>query len=156
VAGCGCFRDTKFRVDGYRGSDLVSSAVANRKRAAAGGSVVPGCSGFVANNGINAYDERAAELRAAGFLIVYVDYVGKRMQSNCAHVGQAEVSADILDAVKQVAGQNGVDPSRISLIWWSYGAGGALAGLNAAPTDPPIAKAVLYYPVCVVQVRGHR
>ena len=109
---------------------------------------VPGCSGFVANNGINIYDERAAELRAAGFRVIYVDYIGKRMQSNCAHLGQAEVSADILDAVKRVAGQNGVDPNRIFVIGWSYGGGGVLAALNAAPTDPPIAKAVLYYPVC--------
>jgi dienelactone hydrolase len=110
--------------------------------------LVPGCSGFVANNGINVYNERVAEMRAAGFRVVYVDYVGKRMQSNCAHVGQAEVSADILDAVKRVAGQNGVDPNRIFVIGWSYGGGGVLAALNAAPTDTPIAKVVLYYPVC--------
>jgi dienelactone hydrolase len=110
--------------------------------------LVPGCSGFVANNGINVYDERAAELWAAGFLVVYVDHVGKRMQINCAHVGQAEVSADILEAVKQVAGQNGVDPSRISLIGWSYGGGGVPAALNAAPTDPRSRRRVLYYPVC--------
>jgi dienelactone hydrolase len=128
---------TPFRVMSSTGSDPQPAVL------------LPGCSGFVANNGINVYDERAAELRAAGFLVVYVDYVGKRMQSNCAHVGQAEVSADILDAVKRVAGQNGVDPSRIFVIGWSYGAGGVLAALNAAsPTDPPIAKAVLYYPVC--------
>lgn len=128
---------TPFRVVSSTGSDPQPAVL-----------LVPGCSGFVANNGINLYDERAAELQAAGFLVVYVDYVGKRMQSNCAHVGQPEVSADILDPVKQVAGQNGVDPSRISLIGWSYGAGGVLAASNAAPTNPPIAKAVLYYPVC--------
>src|SRR5262245_5363402 len=77
--------------------------------------VVPGCSGFVANGGINVYDERAAELQAAGYLVVYVDYIGKRMQTNCAHVGQAEVSADILEAAKWVAGQGAVDPTRISV-----------------------------------------
>ena len=110
--------------------------------------LVPGCSGFVANSGINVYDERAAELQASGYLVVYVDYIGKRMQTNCAHVGRGEVTADILEAAKWAAVQSGVDPGRISVIGWSYGAGGVLAALNAIPSDPLIAKAVLYYPVC--------
>jgi dienelactone hydrolase len=78
--------------------------------------LVPGCSGFVANNGINTYDARAAELQAAGFFVVYVDYVGKRMQSNCAHVGFPKVSSDVLEAAKWAASQTGVDPSRVSVI----------------------------------------
>jgi dienelactone hydrolase len=110
--------------------------------------LVPGCSGFVPNSGINVYDERATELQAAGYLVVYVDYLGKRMQTNCAYVGQAEVSADILEAVKWAAAQSVVDPGRISVIGWSYGAASVLAALNAASSDPPIAKAALYYPVC--------
>ena len=110
--------------------------------------LVPGCSGFAANNGINVYDERAAALQAAGFFVVYVDYIGKRMQSNCAHVGQAEVSADISEAAAWTAGQTGVDARKISVIGWSYGAGGVLAALRDAPPEAPIAKAVLYYPVC--------
>jgi dipeptidyl aminopeptidase/acylaminoacyl peptidase len=88
--------------------------------------LVPGCSGFVANNGINVYDERAAELQAAGNLVVYVDYVGVRMQTNCAHVGLMEVKADILGAAKWAAAQSAVDASRISVIGWSYGGGGVL------------------------------
>src|SRR5437763_11656022 len=59
--------------------------------------LVPGCSGFVAAGGVNLYDERAAELWAAGYFVVLVDYVGRRMQSNCAHISQAEVSSDILE-----------------------------------------------------------
>lgn len=110
--------------------------------------LVPGCAGFVANNGINTYDARAAELQAAGFLVVYVDYVGKRMQSNCAHVGLSEVSSDILEAAKWAVSHTGVDPSRISVIGWSYGAGGVLAMLRATSTDSPVAKTVMYYPVC--------
>jgi dienelactone hydrolase len=110
--------------------------------------LVPGCSGFAANNGINTYDARAAELQAAGFFVVYVDYVGKRMQSNCAHVGVSEVAGDIVEAAKWTAGHAGVDPSRISVIGWSYGAGGVLAMLRAASTDAQLARAVMYYPVC--------
>jgi dienelactone hydrolase len=110
--------------------------------------LVPGCSGFVATGGINVYDERAAELQAAGYFVVYVDYIGKHMQTNCAHVGQGEVSADIRTAAKWAAAQSAADPNRISVIGWSYGAGGVLAALNAASTDQPIARAVVYYPVC--------
>jgi dienelactone hydrolase len=112
--------------------------------------LVPGCSGFAANNGINynLYEERAAELHAAGYVVVFVDYVGRRMQGNCAHVSQAEVSADILEAATWARAQPGVDHDRISVIGWSYGAGGVLAALRAMPAPPPFTKAVLYYPVC--------
>ena len=109
--------------------------------------LVPGCSGFAAINGINVYDERAAELQAAGFAVLYVDYITKRMQSNCAHIGQAEVSADILQAAKWVATQSGIDGSRTSVIGWSYGGGGVLTALNGT-RDASITKAVLYYPIC--------
>jgi hypothetical protein len=40
------------------------------------------------------------------------------------------------------------DGSRISVIGWSYGGGGVLVALKAMPPDPPIGKAVMYYPVC--------
>ena len=43
---------------------------------------VPGCSGFVATNGANVYDERALELQAAGHLVVYADYISRRMRTN--------------------------------------------------------------------------
>jgi dienelactone hydrolase len=109
---------------------------------------VPGCSGFAASNGVNHYDERAAELEAAGYAVVFVDYIARRMQTNCAHVAQSEVAQDILDAAAWARQQPGVDGGRISVIGWSFGAGGVLAALKAMPADPPIAKAVMYYPVC--------
>jgi dienelactone hydrolase len=110
--------------------------------------LVPGCSGFAANNGVNHYDERAAELQAAGYAVVFVDYVVRRMQANCAHVAQSEVAQDILDAAAWTRRQPGIDAGRISVIGWSFGASGVLAALKAMPGDPPIAKAVMYYPVC--------
>lgn len=109
---------------------------------------VPGCSGFAAANGINVYDERAAELQAAGYFVVYVDYIASRMQANCAHVLQDEVAQDVLEAVRWTRSQAGVDASRISVIGWSYGAGGLLAALKSVPADAPISRAVVYYPVC--------
>jgi dienelactone hydrolase len=54
----------------------------------------------------------------------------------------------MLEAAKWAGSQTDVDPSRIFVIGWSYGAGGVLAALKAAPSDSPIAKAVMYYPVC--------
>lgn len=110
--------------------------------------LVPGCSGFAVNNGVNHYDERAAELEAAGYAVVFVDYVARRMQTNCAHVAQSEVAQDILEAAAWARQQPGVDRGRISVIGWSFGAGGVLAALKAMPADPTIAKAVMYYPVC--------
>jgi dienelactone hydrolase len=110
--------------------------------------IVPGCSGFAATNGTNIYDERGADLQAAGYLVVFVDYVGRRLQSNCAHVSQSEVSTDILEAANWTRDQVGVDASRIFVIGWSYGAGGVLAALKAKPAKPSITKAVMYYPVC--------
>jgi dienelactone hydrolase len=70
------------------------------------------------------------------------------MQSNCAHVLQSEVSTDILEAATWTRTQANVDDARISVIGWSYGGGGVLEALKSAPSDSPIAKAVLYYPVC--------
>ena len=107
--------------------------------------LVPGCSGFTATNGINLYDERAAELQAAGYVVVFVDYVGRRMQSNCAHVSQGEVSADILEAAAWTRGQSAVDPARISVIGWSYGAGG-LPGLFNAQYMTRMARIALMPP----------
>jgi dienelactone hydrolase len=110
--------------------------------------IVPGCSGFAATTGTSIYDERGADLQAAGYLVVFVDYVGRRLQNNCAHVSQSEVSTDILEAANWTRDQPGVDASRIFVIGWSYGAGGVLAALKAMPANPSITKAVMYYPVC--------
>ena len=86
--------------------------------------LVPGCSGFAATNGVSPYDERAGELQAAGYLAVFVDYLGQF--SNCAHVSHAQVGENILEAVTWTRAQAGVDPGRISVIGWSYGGGGVL------------------------------
>jgi dienelactone hydrolase len=109
---------------------------------------VPGCSGFAAISGVSHYEERAVELQAAGYAVVFVDYVGRRMQTNCAHISQSEIAQDISDAAAWAKGQPDVDVNRMSVIGWSYGGGGVFAALKAMPPDPLIAKAVMYCPVC--------
>ena len=111
--------------------------------------LVPGCSGFGAVNTVDHYGERAGELQAAGYLVVFVDSIGRRGMSNCAHVAKTEVGADIIEAATWVRAQTGVDPGKISVIGWSYGGGGVLAALTAMPPGPPaFTKAALYYPDC--------
>ena len=62
--------------------------------------MVPGCSGFAANGGINVYDERAADLQTAGYLVVYVDYIGKPCRqtvlTSATLVGRTAVAASWL------------------------------------------------------------
>jgi dienelactone hydrolase len=114
--------------------------------------LVPGCSGFVARNEINHYDERASELQAAGYFVVFVDYLTRRHLTNCAggrDVSHAEVAADILEAAAWIKGQARVASDKIFVIGWSFGGGGVLAALSSMPSGPPLlAKAAMYYPDC--------
>jgi dienelactone hydrolase len=114
--------------------------------------LVPGCSGFVARNGINHYDERASELHTLGYFVVFVDYLGRRHLADCAggrDVSHAEVAGDILEAATWIRGQARVASEKIFVIGWSYGGGGVLAALKGMPQEPPLlAKAVMYYPDC--------
>ena len=98
--------------------------------------LVPGCSGFATTNDANVYEERAAELQTAGYFVVFVYYVSRRMQNNCAHISLAEVSADIIEAATWVRDQSSIDAGRISVIGWSYGGGGVLAAMKAMPGAP--------------------
>ena len=114
--------------------------------------LVPGCSGFVARNGINHYEERASELQAAGYFVVFVDYLSRRHLTDCAggrDVSHAEVAADILEAAVWIKGQVRVSSDKIFVIGWSYGGGGVIAALKVMPPGQPmLAKAVTYYPDC--------
>ena len=114
--------------------------------------LVPGCSGFSARNGINHYEERASELQAAGYFVVFVDYLARRHLSDCAggrDISHAEVALDILEAAAWIKSQGRVAPDKIFVIGWSYGGGGVLAALKSMPPgQPPFTKAVLYYPDC--------
>jgi dienelactone hydrolase len=96
--------------------------------------LVSGCSGFIAVNGVNLYEERAAELQAAGYVVVFVDYLGRRNLKNCSgQVSRIQVGQDILEAAAWMRARPNVDPARISAIGWSYGGGGVIAALTAMP-----------------------
>jgi dienelactone hydrolase len=113
--------------------------------------LVSGCSGFVAFNGVNVYEERAAELQAAGYHVVFVDYLGRRGLKDCSggRLSHADVGREIVEAATWVKSQAGVAPGRIYAIGWSFGGGGVLAALATMPqANPLLAKAVMYYPDC--------
>jgi len=112
--------------------------------------LVSGCSGFISFNGVNLYEERAAELQAAGYVVVFVDYLGRRNLQNCrGQISSAQVGADILEAAAWARARPDVDAGRISAIGWSYGGGGVIAALMAMPPGAPaFTKAVMYYPDC--------
>jgi dienelactone hydrolase len=115
--------------------------------------IVPGCSGFAVRNSVNHYEERARELQAVGYFVVFVDYLSRRQLTDCGggrYVTHAQVAADIHEAARWIQAMPGVDPSKIFVIGWSYGAGGVLAALRTLPPESPplLAKAAMYYPDC--------
>jgi dienelactone hydrolase len=108
---------------------------------------VPGCSGFASLNGVNVYEERAAELQNAGYFVVFVDYLGRF--GNCGHMSHEQVGDAIIEAATWVREQPRIDATRIAAIGWSYGGGGLLAALRAQSAGPPVlSRAVMYYPDC--------
>jgi len=114
--------------------------------------LVPGCSGFIPRNGINHYEERAIELQAAGYFVVFVDYLSRRNLTDCAggrNISQTELAADILEAARWIREQPHVATDKVFAIGWSYGGGGVLAALAAmSPGETILARAVAYYPDC--------
>ena len=111
-----------------------------------------GISGFIARDGINHYEERASDLQAAGYFVVFVDYLGRRHLTDCAggrNVSHAEVAADILEAAQWIKNQPHVAADKIFAVGWSFGGGGVLAALTVMPLGQPLlARAVTYYPDC--------
>jgi dienelactone hydrolase len=110
-----------------------------------------GCSGFTPSVAPKAYERVAEQLRGQGYLVVFVDYLGRRGFQSCGGVpiSHADAASDLATAVRWLRSQPSVDPTRISAIGWSYGGGAVLVALASHSQEQlGIARAVVYYPDC--------
>jgi len=111
-----------------------------------------GCSGFNWKLAPAAYEHPAEKLRSLGFLVVWVDYLGRRNLPNCSTggVSQDQAGKDAVAAALWVKSQPGVDPQRITAMGWSWGAGSVLAALaDRSVKDLTFTRVILYYPYCM-------
>ena len=112
---------------------------------------VSGCSGFAPVGARNAYVRVAEKLRGQGYIVLFVDYLGRRGLQNCARgpVTERDAAKDLATAVTWLRSQPWVDTARITAIGWSYGGGAVLVALgDYAQEQLGISGAVVYYPIC--------
>ena len=114
--------------------------------------LVSGCSGFSPAGSRHFYGRVADTLRGQGYVVVFVDYVGRRGLPNCSRppaVSEGDAAKDLVAAVSWLRSDPSVDTARISALGWSYGGGAVLVAL-AAYTEAQlgIARAAVYYPIC--------
>ena len=115
--------------------------------------LVSGCSGFAPVGARKFYERVAEKLQGQGYVVVFVDYVGRRGLQNCARppmVTQEDAAKDLVTAVTWLRSQQSVDRARISALGWSYGGGAVLMAL-ADPTVEQLglSRAIVYYPICL-------
>lgn len=113
---------------------------------------VSGCSGFAPGLSPKYYRTAAERFRAAGYLVVFVDYLTPRKLANCAAppgVTHAAAAGDVMTALREVVDGGLARRDEITAIGWSYGGGILIAALEALPpaSAAPF-RAVLFYPDC--------
>lgn len=110
-----------------------------------------GCSGFAPSFAPKVYERVAEQLRTQGFLVVFVDYLGRRGLHSCARapITHSDAARDLVSATNWLRSQPTVDQARIAAIGWSYGGGAVLVAL-AEQTEEKLglSRAVVYYPDC--------
>ena len=112
---------------------------------------VSGCSGFRPTLAPKAYERVAETLRGQGYLVLFVDYVGRRGAPNCARgpITEADAAKDLVAAVTWLRSQPSVDRTRIRALGWSYGGGAVLVALaNYTEDQLGLSRAIVYYPIC--------
>jgi dienelactone hydrolase len=112
---------------------------------------VSGCSGFKPAIAPRSYERVAETLRRQGYIVLFVDYVGRRGAPSCAKgpITEGEAAKDLVAAVAWLRAQPFVDPARIAALGWSYGGGAVLVALTRYnEAELGIARAVVYYPLC--------
>jgi dienelactone hydrolase len=111
-----------------------------------------GCSGFAPVGARKFYERVAETFRGQGYIVVFVDYVGRRGLQNCARapsVSEGDAARDLVTAVTWLRTQESVDKNRISALGWSYGGGAALVALaDYTEEQLGLARVIVYYPIC--------
>jgi dienelactone hydrolase len=110
-----------------------------------------GCNGFAPAVAPRAYERVADRFLAQGFIVLFVDYVGRRGVQNCTigPITQGDAAKDLVAAVTWLRSRPSVDKTRISALGWSYGAGAILVALaDYAEDQLGISRAVVFYPYC--------
>jgi len=109
-----------------------------------------GCDGFTPPNAPARYEHRAEQLRAQGYVVIFVDYLGRRAMKSCGPTVSHDAAAqDLVGATAWLKAQPGVDPARITAMGWSYGGRAVLTALaNQPPAALGFSRAVVYYPDC--------
>jgi dienelactone hydrolase len=95
-------------------------------------------------------EHRAEQLRAQGYVVIFVDYLGRRAMKSCGPTVSHDAAAqDLVGATAWLRAQPGVDPARITAMGWSYGGRAVLAALASQPPAAlGFSRAVVYYPDC--------
>ena len=113
---------------------------------------VSGCSGFTPVGARKFYERVAEKFRGQGYVVLFVDYVGRRGLQNCAtpsRVTEAEAAKDLVAAVTWLRSQDSIDKRRISALGWSYGGGAVLVALaDYTEEQLGLSRAIVYYPIC--------
>ena len=114
--------------------------------------LVSGCSGFAPVGARKFYERVAEKLRGEGYVVLFVDYVGRRGLQHCSRpptVTEHEAARDLVAALSWLRSQPFVDKAHISALGWSYGGGAVLAAL-ADYTEEQLGlfRAIAYYPLC--------
>lgn len=110
---------------------------------------VAGCSGYAPKGVPVHYTDRAEELRGQGYLVIFVDPLGRRGLETCAGRLTADQAApDVLEATQYLKTNPRADQNRITAMGWSFGASTIIQALARAGASPPFSKAVLLYPPC--------
>jgi dienelactone hydrolase len=112
--------------------------------------LVSGCDGFAPSNAPALYERRAEHLRTLGYIVVFVDYLGRRGLRTCAGaVTHEDAARDLMSATAWLQSQSAVDPSRITAMGWSYGGRAVLVALaKHAERQVGFSRAIVHYPDC--------
>ena len=116
--------------------------------------LAPGCGGFHDQYSPPVFDKYRKRLVDDGFAVVNVDFTAAHGIAGCADntgflISSEDYAEDILAAVTDLAKDRSIDPNRIHVIGWSYGAGASFSALALAERQSvKIDSVVAFFPYC--------